>query len=537
MVGRIPPAKNEPVKSYAPGTPERKTLQAALSKMSEEVRDIPAFVGDREVRGETVDVVMPHDHHHVVGKAHQVNKSDVENAIASAEAARPEWAALPYESRASILLKAADLLTGPYRDRINAATMLGQSKTPHQAEIEAAAELADFWRFNVEYGDQMRREQPLSPDGQWNRTELRPLDGFVFAVSPFNFTAIAGNLPTAPALMGNTVVWKPSPEQMLSASYVMEILLEAGMPRGVINMVAGDPKMIGDTCLSSPKLAGLHFTGSTATFQHLWRTIGNNIDRYVSYPRIVGETGGKDFIFAHPSADVDALACAIVRGGFEYQGQKCSAASRIYMPKSIWGAVKERAVAMIETLRVGDIADFSNFMGAVISQKAFDRISGYVDLANLEGTVHAGGSYDGSKGWFVQPTLVEVSDPKHRLMREEIFGPVVTTWVYDDAQLDEALTLCDEGTAYGLTGGVFAQDRYAVEKVLNRLRGAAGNFYINDKPTGAVVGQQPFGGGRASGTNDKAGSAANLMRWTSVRAIKEVFVPATDYRYPYMGEE
>ncbi len=539
MVGRIPPAKNEAVRDHAPGSPERAALKAALETMALEVRDIPALVGDREVRGNPVNVVMPHAHAKVVGEAHSVTQADVTAAIAAAEAARPAWAALPYEARAGILLKAADLLTGPYRARINAATMLGQSKTAHQAEIEAACELADFWRFNAEFGDNMRREQPYSPDGQWNRTEIRPLDGFVFAVSPFNFTAIAGNLPTAPALMGNTVVWKPSPEQLLSASLLMEILFEAGLPRGVINMVAGDPQMIGDTCLSDERLAGLHFTGSTATFQHLWRTIGTNIDRYKTYPRIVGETGGKDFIFAHPSADVDALACAIVRGGYEYQGQKCSAASRIYVPKSIWPAVKERAVAMIETIKVGDVADFTNYMGAVISAKSFAKISKYVDLAQADAatTVVAGGTYNDGVGWFVQPTLVETTDPKHRLMCEEIFGPVVTVYAYDDDKIEETLTVCDESTPYGLTGAVFSQDRYAVEHIMTRLRGTAGNFYINDKPTGAVVGQQPFGGGRASGTNDKAGSAANLLRWASVRAIKEVFVPATDYRYPYMGDK
>ncbi len=540
-VPKIPTPRNEPIRSYAPQSPERASLKAALDEMAGQVQDIPLYVGrDRISTGALTDVVMPHDHGHILAKSHNATVEHVQKAIEAAQAAKPAWSALDYAERASILLKAADLLTGPWRDRMNAATMLGQSKTAHQAEIEAAAEMADFWRFNVHYGDQLMREQPLSPPGMWNRVQMRPLDGFVFAITPFNFTAIAGNLPTAPALMGNTVVWKPAPSQLLSAYFIMELLLEAGMPPGVINLVSGDPAMIGETVMQSPKLGGLHFTGSAQTFKHLWRQLGNNIDRYEQYPRIVGETGGKDFIFAHESADLDALACAIVRGSFEFQGQKCSAVSRVYVPRSIWPELKERVVETTKTISVGDVRDFRHFMGAVINAPAFKKISGYIDLANQDKKdVHviAGGSYDDAKGWFVQPTVVESLNPQHRLMTEEIFGPVVTIFAYENEKLEDTLRLCDISTQYGLTGGVFAQDRYAIDKITKRLEGTAGNFYINDKPTGAVVGQQPFGGSRASGTNDKAGSAWNLLRWVSPRTIKEVFVPATDYRYPYMGDE
>jgi len=535
-ISRIPTPKNEMPMTFEPGSSQRAAIEAELKRMSGEVVDVPMYIGNERVRGETADVCMPHDHQHVVAKAHQGGPAEVQRAIAAAEAARPAWADMDFDARAAILLKAADLLCGPWRDRLNASTMLGQSKTVRQAEIEAACELADFWRFNVAFARQILEDQPISPAGQWNRVEYRPLDGFVFAVSPFNFTAIAGNLPTAPALMGNTVVWKPSPQQMLSAYYLMELLLEAGLPPGVVNMVQGAPEPIGATALASEKLAGLHFTGSTRTFQHLWREIGTNIDRYHQYPRIVGETGGKDFIFAHASADVAALSTAIVRGGYEYQGQKCSAASRVYVPKSLWPKLKDLVVGQIESLKMGDPRDLSNFLAAVIDEKAFDKHSNYLELAKSsdECTVLAGGSCDKSTGYFVEPTLVVTTNPNHRLMSEEIFGPVVTLFVYDDDKEDETLALCDTTSAYALTGAVFAQDRYAVQRIAHRLRFTAGNFYINDKPTGAVVGQQPFGGARASGTNDKAGSMANLLRWTSARNIKEVFVPDTDHGYPHM---
>lgn len=538
-VSRVPEPRNEPVLSYAPGTPERAQILAALETLSSERPSIPLVIGDDRITAPSVDVVMPHAHRHVIARASSATPAQVKSAIEAAEAARPQWSALSFESRAAILLRAADLVTGKYRAKINAATMLGQSKTVHQAEIEAACEHADFFRFNVAFADELRREQPLSVPGMWNRVELRPLDGFVFAISPFNFTAIAGNLPTAPALMGNTTVWKPAPQQMYGAHVTMEILQEAGMPPGVINLVAGDPAMIGDICLKDPRLAGVHFTGSTKTFQHIHKVVGENIASYRQYPRIVGETGGKDFIFAHPSADVDALAIACLRGAFEYQGQKCSAASRVYVPKSIWKPLKERLVPMVESIPMGDIRDLSNFMGAVIDQRAFDKISGYIERgkADAEVTLLAGGQCDQSEGWFVRPTVFETSNPKHELVTEEIFGPVVTFVPYEDKKMDEALELCDRSTPYGLTGAIFSEDRYATEQMAARLRNAAGNFYINDKPTGAVVGQQPFGGSRASGTNDKAGSPANLMRWVSVRTIKETFVHPTDWRYPFMASE
>lgn len=535
-ISRIPTPKNEAPMSYAPNSPERAALKTVLEKMSGEVIEVPMYIGaERVFSGDTVTVSMPHDHQHAIATVHQGGAAEVEKAIAAAEAARPAWAAMDFDARAAILLKAADLLCGPWRDRMNAATMMGQSKTVRQAEIEAACELADFWRFNVAFARQILEDQPISPAGQWNRVEYRPLDGFVFAISPFNFTAIAGNLPTAPALMGNTVVWKPSPQQMLSAYYIMELLLEAGLPPGVVNMIQGEPAPIGAAAIASPLLAGLHFTGSTGTFQHLWREIGTNIHNYKQYPRIVGETGGKDFIFAHASADVAALSTAMVRGGYEYQGQKCSAASRVFVPRSIWAELKPLVVGQIESLKMGDPKDFGNFMAAVIDEKSFDKIASYIDLAHSNGDceVLAGGTYDKSTGYFVRPTLVETTNPNHRLMCEEIFGPVLTVWVYEDDLEAEALDLCDSSAAYALTGAVFSQDRYAVERISERLRFAAGNFYVNDKPTGAVVGQQPFGGARASGTNDKAGSMANLLRWTSARNIKEVFVPDTDHTYPH----
>lgn len=537
-VSTVPAPRNEPVLSYAPGTPERAALKAELARMSEERPSIPLVIGNEQMTGNLVDVVMPHAHRHVIARASTATPTQVQRAIDAAEAARPAWAALDFDARAAILLRAADLLTGKYRARINAATMLGQSKTAHQAEIEAACEQADFFRFNAAFADDLRREQPTSPPGQWNRAELRPLDGFVFAVSPFNFTAIAGNLPTAPALMGNTVVWKPAPQQIFSAGVTMDILQEAGMPPGVINMVAGDPAMIGDIALKDPRLGGVHFTGSTQTFQLIHRVVGENIANYRQYPRIVGETGGKDFIFAHPSADLDALAYAIVRGAFEYQGQKCSAASRVYVPASRWRRLKDRLVPLVESLPVGDIRDFTNFLGAVIDNRAFQKITSYIERgrSDADATLVAGGGYDDSDGWFVRPTVFETLNPYQRLMTEEIFGPVVTFYIYEEKDLEQTLSLCDEATPYGLTGAVFAEDRYAIEHIARRLRHTAGNFYINDKPTGAVVGQQPFGGSRGSGTNDKAGSPANLLRWVSTRVIKETFVHPTDWQYPSMSE-
>lgn len=534
---RVPEPKNEPVRAYPPGSKEKQSLKATLGQLAAEITEIPQWIGGERVKGTPFEVRSPHEHGKVLGRAYAGDAASVTRAIDAARAAKRDWAALAYADRAGVFLRAADLLAGPFRDRMNAATMLGQSKTVFQAEIDAACELCDFWRFNAAFGQGLEADQPISPPGQWNRTELRPLDGFVFAVTPFNFTSIAANLPTAPALMGNTVVWKAAPTQLLSAQVIVEILEAAGLPKGVINLVHGDPAQVGAAALASPELAGLHFTGSTATFQHLWREIGTNIARYRQYPRIVGETGGKDFIFAHPSADVAALATAIVRGGYEYQGQKCSAASRIYVPRSLWGRLKERLVPEIEGLKMGDPCDFTHFMGAVIDERAFQKITTYVELGKKPGArIWAGGQSDKSRGWFVRPTLIEVEDPRHRLMTEEIFGPVVTLFVYDDANMSETLTLVDESTPYALTGAVFAEDRQVLAQLTERLRFAAGNFYLNDKPTGAVVGQQPFGGGRASGTNDKAGSAANLMRWASTRAIKETFVPPTDYRYPFMGE-
>lgn len=537
-VSAVPLPRNEPVLNYAPGSKERAEIKADLEAMAHARPSIPLVIGDEKMTGGLVDVTMPHDHHHVLARASSATPAQIERAIEAAEAARPAWASLSFESRAAVVLKAADLVTGKYRSKINGATMLGQSKTVHQAEIEAACEQADFYRFNVAFADALRKDQPLSPPGQWNRTELRPLDGFVFAICPFNFTAIAANLPMAPALMGNTCLWKPAPQQIYSAHLTMQILLEAGLPPGVINLVAGDPVMIGDKALLDPRLGGVHFTGSTKVFQQIHRVVGQNIDRYRQYPRIVGETGGKDFIFAHPSADVDALAIAIVRGGFEYQGQKCSAASRIYVPKSIWPALKDRLLPIVESLPMGDPRDFSNFLCAVIDRKAFDKITRYIELGKSDSNVEllAGGAYDDRTGYFVRPTIFESSDPNHALMTEEIFGPVVTVFSYEDRALEATLDLCDGATQYALTGAVFSEDRGAAEHIAHRLRFAAGNFYINDKPTGAVVGQQPFGGSRASGTNDKAGSAANLLRWTSVRTLKESLTHPSTWRYPFMDE-
>ncbi|HEX2253486.1 MAG TPA: L-glutamate gamma-semialdehyde dehydrogenase [Thermoanaerobaculia bacterium] len=532
---------NEPVRDYAPGTPERKSLKKRLDTMLAETVEVPLVIGGEEVRtGDTVEMVCPHDHGHVLGVFHQAGEAEVARAVEAAADAWHEWSEMGWEARAAVLLKAADLLAGPWRDTVNAATMLNQSKTAYQAEIDSAAELIDFWRFNPHYMRQLYAEQPLSVPGVWNRVEYRALEGFVFAVTPFNFTSIGGNLPTAPALMGNTVLWKPASSAVLSAYYILRLLEEAGLPPGVINFVPGRGRHVGDPVLARPELAGIHFTGSTAVFQGMWKTIGENIASYRSYPRIVGETGGKDFVFAHPSADPDALVTALVRGAFEYQGQKCSAASRGYIPRSLWdGGLRDRLVADVESLKMGSPLDFRNFLAAVIDRGAFDSITGFIETARnaAEAEILVGGGSDDSTGYFIEPTVVVTTDPRFELMREEIFGPVLTLYVYDDADLDETVRLCDETSPYALTGAVFARDRAAIERIGAALRHTAGNFYINDKPTGAVVGQQPFGGSRASGTNDKAGSLANLMRWISTRAIKETFVPPKSHVYPHMGEK
>ena len=534
---RVPPPVNDPVKSYAPGSPERASIKARLSCMAGEVVDIPLIIGGKAINtGSTANAVMPHDHEHVLGRYHKAAETHVQQAIAAAQAAHDEWASWSFDDRAAIMLKAAELLTTTWRDTINAATMLGQSKTVFQAEIDSGAEIVDFWRFNVHYGQELLDEQPVSDHTMWNQLEYRALEGFVYAVTPFNFTSIAANLPTAPALMGNTVVWKPASSAMFAAHYLMKLYEAAGMPPGVINMVAGDAGMISKALLSHRDLAGVHFTGSTEVFNDMWKTIGASMGSYRSYPRIVGETGGKDFILAHPSADPAALAVAIVRGGFEFQGQKCSAASRAYVPRSLWNEVRDRCAAMIAEIKMGDVTDFRNFMGAVIDARAFEKISEYLAEAKRSAKIVAGGGARGEKGWFIEPTLVEADDPGHRLLCEEIFGPVVTTHVYDDARWAETLQVVDSTSPYALTGSVFAQDRRAVREASSALRHAAGNFYVNDKPTGAVVGQQPFGGSRSSGTNDKAGSALNLLRWTSARSIKETFVPATDHNYPHMEQ-
>jgi 1-pyrroline-5-carboxylate dehydrogenase len=535
----IPIPRNEPVLSYAPGSAERGTLKAALAAVGAERPDIPAVVGGREVRsGVTRDVVSPHCHGRVLAKLHLADKPTIAAAISTAVEAQRDWGQWPFEARAAVFLKAADLLATTYRQRINAATMLGQSKTAFQAEIDSACELIDFLRFNVHFAERIYREQPESAPGTWNRLDHRPLEGFVYAITPFNFTAIGGNLPTAPALMGNAVVWKPAVTAALSNWHFYQLLTEAGLPPGVINFLPGDPIEVSDALLADRHLAGIHFTGSTGVFRSLWHTCAGNLDRYLSYPRIVGETGGKDFILAHPSADVDALAVGMVRGAYEYQGQKCSAASRAYIPASIWPAVRDRVVAMIGDIRMGDVADFRNFMGAVIDRRAFARLRDHLTRARDDAGVKilAGGGTDDSVGYFVQPSLLQADDPSYRLMCEEIFGPVLTVHVYPDARWTETVALVDSTSPYALTGAIFSQDRTAVAEASRALRQAAGNFYINDKPTGAVVGQQPFGGARASGTNDKAGSALNLLRWVSPRSIKETFAPPKDYRYPFMQE-
>lgn len=534
---KVPPARNEPVLSYAPGTPERAALEAELARQSAQVVDIPLVIGGEEIRtGNTVDVVVPHNHGHVIAKAHVAGDAEIARAAEAAMEAHHDWSTSPFEDRASIFLKAAELLAGPWRQVLNASTMLNQSKTCFQAEIDAAAELVDFFRFNVEFASDIYGQQPVSDPGMWNRLQYRALEGFVYAVSPFNFTSIGGNLCGAPALMGNTVVWKPSDKSLLSNWYVFQLMREAGVPDGVINFINGDPVAVTAHMLGHRDFGGVHFTGSTTVFKSFWKTIGQNMDTYRSYPRIVGETGGKDFIVAHPSADRAALTTAIVRGAFEFQGQKCSAASRAYVPESVWSEIRDDLVAQTQGLAMGDPADFSNFVGAVIHQGAFDKIRGYIERAraSADAEVLVGGGCDDSKGWFVEPTIILSTTPDYESMCEEIFGPVITIYVYPDAEWAETLKLVDRTSPYALTGAVFSQDRAAAREALDALQQSAGNFYVNDKPTGAVVGQQPFGGARASGTNDKAGSPMNLLRWVSARTIKETFVPATDYRYPFM---
>ncbi|GAA0928372.1 L-glutamate gamma-semialdehyde dehydrogenase [Pseudonocardia zijingensis] len=534
-----PVPRNEPVRDYAPDSPERTSLQAALAEIGGTRHELTSTIDGRRqmASGTPFDVVAPHDHAHVLGTSAHAGHGEAKAAVEAALRAAPEWRALPFEARASVLLRAADLLSGPWRDRLNAATMLGQGKTCYQAEIDSACELADFWRFNVAYARQIHQNQPNSGPGAWNRMDYRPLEGFVYAITPFNFTAIAGNLPTAPALMGNTVIWKPSPTQTLAAWYTMRLLEEAGLPPGVINMLTGAGPEISEVLLADRALAGIHFTGSSATFQHLWQQVGANITHYATYPRLVGETGGKDFVVAHPSADVDVLRTALVRGAFEYQGQKCSAASRAFVPRSVWTRMRDDLVAEVEALPMGDVEDFGNFLGAVIDRRAYDKVTTAIERAHSDPglEVIAGGTADDTTGYFVRPTVVVGGDPGHEVFSTEYFGPLLAVHVYEDGEFEQVLEHVDRGAPYGLTGAVIAQDRAAVEKASEALRFAAGNFYVNDKPTGAVVGQQPFGGGRASGTNDKAGSIYNLLRWVSPRTIKETFVPPRVSRYPHQG--
>ena len=536
----IPKPENEPVLGYAPGSKERAELKARLKEMLANPVVVPNIIAGREVEtGDLVKMTCPHNHKQELGSYHRAGPKEAEMAIAAANEAKLEWSRMQWSSRATVLLKAAELLAGKHRQTVNAATMLAMSKTAHQAEIDSACELIDFWRFNPYFMTEVYDDQPISIQGVLNYMEHRPLEGFVFAITPFNFTSIAGNLPTAPALMGNSVIWKPSSCAVLPAYYVMQVLKEAGMPDGVINMVPGPGPVIAPPVLNHLDLGGVHFTGSTAVFSSIWRTIGSDIRKYFSYPRIVGETGGKDFIFAHESADVDALVTAIVRGGFEFQGQKCSAPSRVYVPDNLWPEVKEKLVEQIATIKVGDPCDFRNYVNAVIDSSAFKSISGYLDYAknDPDHDIICGGTYDDSEGWFIQPTIIVSKDPRSKLMREEVFGPVVTVFVYPVKEYEKTLELCDTTSPYALTGGIFAQDRFAIVTAVKGLRNSSGNFYINDKPTGAVVGQQPFGGSRASGTNDKAGSRLNLARWVSPRAIKETFLPPKDYRYPFLSEE
>jgi len=529
---------NEPVRDYAPGSPERASLEVELKRQEAERIEVPVLIGGRELRtGRTKEMVCPHDHSHVLGTYHEARPEDVRSALDAATAARADWERLPWQERAAVFLRAAELLRTTWRDRVNAATMLGQSKTVHQAEIDSACELIDFLRFNVHYAERLYSEQPRSSPGVWNRLEHRPLDGFVFAITPFNFTSIAGNLPTAPALLGNTVVWKPASTSVLSGYYLMRMFEEAGLPAGVLSFVPGSGAEVGDPVLADRRLGGIHFTGSTSVFRGIWKTVGDNIARYEQYPRLVGETGGKNFVFAHPSANGEALAVALLRGAFEYQGQKCSAASRAFVPRSLWGDLKDRLAAMLAEVRMGDVADFSNFLGAVIDARSFVKQKAAIEATGRsnEAEVVLGGECDDSTGWFVQPTVIEALDPHYETMCTELFGPILTVYVYEDRELDRALEQCATGSEYALTGAIFAEDRQAIRSMTETLRFAAGNFYINDKPTGAVVSQQPFGGSRASGTNDKAGSILNLMRWVSPRTIKETSCPPTDWRYPFLG--
>ncbi|MFP3940451.1 MAG: L-glutamate gamma-semialdehyde dehydrogenase [Acidobacteriota bacterium] len=535
-----PEPQNEPVHDYLPGSAERDSLKKTIDRLRNEEVEIPLIIGGEEVRtGDTAPCVCPHDHGHRLGVYHQAGEKEVARAVEASQKAWAEWSEMDWEDRAAVFLKAADLMAGPYRDLMNASSLLNQSKTVHQTEIDGVCELIDFWRFNPAYMRQLYQMQSRSVRGTWNYVEYRPLEGFVLAVTPFNFASISGNLPTSPALMGNVALWKPASSIVYVCYRIMQVLQEAGLPDGVINFVPGPGRQVGDPALASPKLAGLHFTGSTATFQGMWRTIAENLDRYGSYPRIVGETGGKDYVFAHPSADVPTLVTALVRGAFEYQGQKCSAASRAYIPRSLWGRVKEGLEEQMGRLRMGPPTDFRNFVAAVIDEGAFDKITGYIEHAKStsEHEILLGGGSDKSEGYFIEPTVVLTTDPRSKLMVEEIFGPVLTVFVYEDKDLEETAELVDTATPYGLTGGIFARDRRVIADLSRRLRHSAGNFYVNDKPTGAVVSQQPFGGGRASGTNDKAGSIFNLTRWVSQRAIKENFVPATDFEYPFMGAE
>jgi 1-pyrroline-5-carboxylate dehydrogenase len=537
-VPNMPRPANEPVLAYAPGSAERAALTTELSRQAATVVEIPVIVGGCEIRtGETVTVAMPHRHHHQLAVVHQANDSALDAAIRAAREAHREWSSWRFEDRAAVFLRASELLAGPWRQVLNAATMLGQSKTAHQAEIDSAAELIDFWRFNPYWAERLLQEQPQPGPGSWNRIDHRPLEGFVYAITPFNFTAIGGNLPTAPALMGNVVVWKPSATATLSNYWVMKLLQAAGLPPGVINFVPGNAAKVSQRLLSDPDLAGIHFTGSTDVFRSLWRTVGEHLDRYRSYPRLVGETGGKDFVVAHPSAEAQSVAVALVRGAFEYQGQKCSAASRAYLPRSLWPGIRDRMVGMLDEIRMGDVADYGNFMGAVIDKKAFEKIKGYLDRARKDAGVAilAGGGCDDREGWFIEPTVLQTTDPAYRTMCEEIFGPVLSVYVYPDEAWSETLELVDRTAPYALTGSVFARDRRALQEADRALRYTAGNYYVNDKPTGAVVAQQPFGGGRASGTNDKAGSVLNLVRWVSPRTVKETFVPPEDYRYPFLA--
>ncbi len=534
---KVPEPRNEPVLSYAPGTPERAELKAKLEEMASEVIEIPLIIGGEEIRtGDTLDVVMPHDHGHVLAKAHKAGPAEVKKAIEASMEAHEEWSHTPWEDRAAIFLKAADLLSTTWRATVNASTMLGQSKTAHQAEIDSACEMCDFFRFNVKFAEEIYDDQPISSPGIWNKIQYRPLEGFVYAITPFNFTSVGGNLPGAPALMGNTVVWKPARTSILSNYFTMKLYEAAGLPAGVINFITGNSREITEAVLAHRDFGGIHFTGSTGVFNSFWRQIGQNIDGYKSYPRIVGETGGKDFIIAHASADVDVVKTAIVRGAFEYQGQKCSAASRAYIAESLWKKLEKPLVEDVKSIKMGDTSDFSNFVAAVIDKPAFDKIKSYIEDAQAsdDAEVIVGGGCDDSKGYFIEPTIIVAKDPKYTSMCEEIFGPVLTLYVYPDAKWSETLTLLDETSPYALTGAVFAQERKALREAYDALRDSAGNFYLNDKPTGAVVGQQPFGGARASGTNDKAGSKWNLLRWVSLRTVKENFIPPTSYRYPFM---